>query len=243
MADQSKDMELYYQYKKTGDKEAFQKLWRGMRGYLNGAINKSAIGSNLPKEAFEMEAVKQMHRALDTYNPNVGAPLGSYVYGRVEGKLKRFQGRYQNMARIIERGKKEGGLFGIQDFNNERALLRDQLKREPTVIELQERLGWSPKAVERMLLENRKDLSLNTQLEDLASFDDFSAEKAELSMHYYDMDPEEQLVYEHIEGLNGKRPLLKRNGVEADWEAIARETGMSSSKVQKVRKRLMKRLG
>jgi DNA-directed RNA polymerase sigma subunit (sigma70/sigma32) len=239
--DSRKDMEYYNKYMETGDKQYFQKLYRGMRGYLNGAINRSAYGSNIPKAVFEVEAAQQMHNALQRYNPNRGVPLQSYVYGAVNDKLKRVNYKYQNMARMPERP--IGGVTKVNLFNNEKLFLKDKLNREPSTQELAETLGWPVKEVENMLLENRKDLSLNQELEDLAYFDDFSAEKAELSMHYFDMDPEEQLVYEHIEGLNGKKALLKKNGVDADWEAIARETGMPLSKVQKIRKRLIRRLG
>lgn len=236
-----KDMDYYHDYINTGNKKSFQRLWRGMRGYLNDSINKSAMGSNIPKAVFEVEAAQQMQDAVHRFRPGMGKQLQGFVRDAVEQKLKRVNAKYQNMGRITER--KQGGVFQIKQFNNEKLFLRDKLNREPSAQELSKVLGWSVKEVENLSLEVRKDLSLNNELEDIGSFDDYSAGHAELSMHYYDMDPEEQVVYEHISGTGGKQALLKKNGVDADWSAIAKETGLSENKVQKIRKRLMRRVG
>ena len=236
-----KDLEYFEKWKETGDKVYFQKLYRGMRGYLNPAIQRSAYGSNIPKEVFELEAAHQMHQALERFTPGKGANLQSFVFGAVNNKLKRVNATYQNMARITERN--TGGVFNIGYFDNEKAFLKEKLKREPTSTELADTLGWSSKQVENMSLENRKDLSLNQELEDLNTFDDFSAEEAEMAMHYHDMSPDEQTVFDYATGMHGKMPILKRNGVDADWSGIARELSMPESKVQKIRKRIVRKFG
>jgi len=239
----SKDMEYFNDYIKNGNPKSFQKLYRGMRGYLNDAINKSASGSNIPKAVFEVEAAQQMQDALHRYDPNhpKAKKLQGFVRDAVEDKLKRVNAKYQNMGRITERTR--GGIFQINRYDNEKMFLTDRLGREPSAQELANTLGWSIKEVTNLTSEVRKDLSLNHELEDLAAFDDYSAEHAELSMFYHDMDPEEQVVYEHIEGINGKNAILKKNGRDADWAGIAKEIGMLESKVEKIRKRLLKRIG
>jgi len=234
-----KDMELFEKWRDTGDKKYFQKLYRGMRGYLNDAINRSAYGSNIPKAVFEIEAAQQMHDALKRYDPKKGAALQSHVYGAVNNKLKRVNYENQNIARRTERAK--AGITQITLFQNEKAFLKEKLGREPSSQELADVMGWSVKQVETMLQEDRRDLSLNADLEDLNIFDDFAAEKDELAMHYYDMDPEEQNVFDHVWGAHGKEAILKKNGVDADWTNIARTTGIPEPQVQKIRKRLIRK--
>ena len=58
-------------------------------------------------------------------------------------------------------------------------------------------------------------------------------------MVYYDMNPEQQLVYDYLNGEHGKERLAKPSG-QPDFRAIARRAGISENKVQKIRKQLRK---
>ena len=97
------ELELYNQWKKTGDKTYFQQLYRSMGGLINTALSKSSYGSNLPQSAFKLEGAQQFYNALETFNPTKGAQLATHVYNTVQDKTKRLNYTYQNIARRPER--------------------------------------------------------------------------------------------------------------------------------------------
>lgn len=243
MADgrEEKDIEYFNKWKETGNKRYFQKLYRGFGGLINDASRKASYGSNIPQSVFKLEAAQQFHDALNRYKPGKGVKLNTYLYGTIQDKLKRVNYKYQNLARRPERAK--AGVYHVNLFNNERLFLEDKLGREPSTQELADALGWSVSQVQTMLQEDRKDLSLNAELEDLNTFDDFSAEQDELAMYYYDMNADEQNVFDYATGLHGKDPIVKKNQRDADWPEIARKLNMPLSKVQKIRKKFIKMLG
>lgn len=234
------DMHLYSKWKETGEKKYFQKLYRNLKPSLQKASQKAAYGSNIPQAVFQAEAAQQMLNAVNSYNPKFGTKLSSHVYGSVQDKLKRINYKYQNLARRIERS--SGGVYQINFFNNEKLFLKDKLGREPSSQELGDVLGWSVKQVESMLHEDRKDLSLNQELEDLNIYDDDSAGKDVLAMYYYDMAPEEQVIYDYATGSHGKEAILKANKTDADYRAIARKAGIPESKVLKIRNKLARKV-
>lgn len=234
------DMHFYDKWKETGEKKYFQQLYRNLKPTLNKASQKAAYGSNIPQSVFQAEAAQQMLTAVENYNPKFGTKLSSHVYGRVQDKLKRVNYKYQNMARRVERN--AGGVYQINYFNNEKLFLKDKLGREPSAQELSDVLGWSINQVEGMMNEDRKDLSLNQELEDLNTYDDDSAGKEMLAMFYYDMNPEEQVVYDYATGSHGKDAVLKANGLDADYKAIAQRLGMPESKVLKIRNKLARKV-
>ena len=85
----------------------------------------------------------------------------------------------------------------------------------------------------------RKDLSLNAELEDLVAFDENASDKDVLQMLYYDMNPEQKLLYDYMNGEHGKQAILKPSG-KPDFNAIARRMGITESKLQKLRKQIKK---
>ena len=237
---QDADVENLKLWKDTKDKRYFQRLYRGFGGLINEASRKASYGSNIPQSVFKLEAAQQFHDALERYNPDKGAKLNTYLYSTLQDKLKRVNFKYQKLARQPERAK--AGVYHHNIFHNEKLFLEDKLGREASTQELSDALDWSVPQIESFLKEDRRDLSLNAELENVATFDEGSADEAELAMHYYDMSPEEQLVFDHTSGLHGKQKILKKNQKEADWKEIARVTGLSESKVQKIRKKLANRI-
>lgn len=237
LSKQQKDLHLFNKWKETKKKEDFQQLYRHFGGLINEASKKASMGSNLPRAAFKLEAAQQFYDALERFNPDKGASLQTHLYGSVENKLKRLNYTYQNLARRPERA--VGGVYHITQFNNERLFLQDKLGREPSAQEIADNLGWSVKQVETMMLEDRRDLSLNAELEEMNVTDTFSADEELIAMHYYDMNPEQQLVFDYATGRHGKQAILRPNGT-ADFRAIAQKLNMAESKVQKLRNQIIR---
>lgn len=240
MDDLSDDMKLYYQWKEDPNKENFQKLYKSFGGLINTASHKASYGSTLPKSAFKLQAAQEFHTALGNYNPDFKTKLSSFLYKSVQEKLKRINYTYANIGRISERSGGDLGITHITELQNVMLLLKDKLKREPTAVEIADKMGVPVDKVSSLMQEIRKDISLNADLEDLIAFDDMAAEKATLAMHYYDMSPEEQLLFDYAIGAHGKTAITKKSGMP-DYKEIAKKMGISEAQVGALRKKLVKR--
>src|SRR5690606_8746678 len=133
-----------------------------------------------------------------TFNPTSGASLQTHVYGAVHQKAKRLNYMYQNMGHMPEPRSMRVGRYQSEVEN-----LRETLGREPTMQEVAARLEWSPKEVERIKSEVHKDLAIGEGTEEVGVFE--SPETEEVLEHiYFELTPEEQVVYDHIFGKHGR---------------------------------------
>jgi DNA-directed RNA polymerase sigma subunit (sigma70/sigma32) len=235
------ELDLYYfdKWRKNGRKEDFQKLYRGFHDIISSASRKASMGSNIPQSVFKLQAAQQFHDSLNTFDPSRGASLKTHIWNGVENKLKRINYKYGNLARIPERSGNTLGVYDINVLNNTEELLRQKLNREPTIDEIATDMGVRPDQVEGLKKEIRKDLSLNADLEELTQFDENATDEDVMHMLYYDMNPQQKLLYDYTNGKHGKQAILKPSG-KPDFNAIARKMGISNDQVQKIRKQLVK---
>jgi len=238
MVDDNKDLYNWGKWKQTRNKKYFQELYNDYKGILGQASLKASRGSNLPPSVFKMEAADRFLKALDTYNPSYGTKLSTHVFGSVENKLKRLN-RYQNVARIPERQKGRLGVFDITSYQNAVNYLDSYLGREPTDEEVATELSVPVKDVRSIRLENRKDLSLNEQLDSLAAYDDSVRDTDLLQMAYYDMNTQQKQYYDFATGSHGKPKLVKTSGLP-DNQRISQSMGLSYQKVNRIRKQVFK---
>lgn len=228
------DMVNYYRWQKDPSKENFQTLYRDMLPLINMASRKASYNSRIPQSVFKLEAAQQFYNALHRFDPAQGNKLSTFVKPTIENKLKRINYKYQNISRITERGLGEGGITDITNLNNSVAILKDRLNRDPTDVEISQEMGVTPDKITRLRGELRKDLSLNADLEDLATTGEEDIQKSREAMLYYDLGPEAQLVYDCARGAHGKNAITKPNG-KPDWGAIGNRLNMSETKVQRLR--------
>jgi DNA-directed RNA polymerase sigma subunit (sigma70/sigma32) len=123
---------------------------------LTPVINRVAsayMRNRVPPEAIRLEAFKQALVAMDKYDPTKGASIGTFVYGYVNFKLKRFIAQHQNISRIPEERIHDIGKLKAAEHE-----LNEQLGRPPTNEELAGYMGRSAKTIETLRKENRKDL-------------------------------------------------------------------------------------
>lgn len=220
------EMTLFNQWKQTGDKVYFQGLYNSMRPLIEGAAKKASYRSNLPQSAHRIYAAQNMLDALRTYDPSKGVALQSHVYGAVHQKAKRLNYLYQNLGQMPEPRATLVGRYQTELDN-----LREDLGREPSAIEISERMGLGLKDVERLQKEIHKDLSTSGLEEDLIT--ESPREEEALSLLYYDLNTDQQLVFDYVFGKHGKPRLGKVSG-KIDFEGIAMRTGFSQSKVRAV---------
>lgn len=183
-----------------GDATAKVELLKSLDPLLKKNVNKF-VNSGLPREALETEARFLASKAFKTYDPSK-SQLNTHTQNHLK-HLQRFVVEYQNIAKIPE-----NRAIAISKFNNIKANLEETLNREPTVLELSDALQWSPMEVERMLAEQRKDLTMISG-EDIFYEDQFRSQDPTIEaiwyVYYGDTDNEEKKILEYTFGLFGQR--------------------------------------
>lgn len=219
------EIDLYHDWKKNQTVGSFQKLYTSMKPLLFEAAKKASYGSNIPMSAHQVWAAQNFQDALRTYKPTSGTALQSHVYNAVHQKAKRLNYLYQNLSHTPEPRAMQIGLY-----QNIYENMKEDLSREPSAAEIADKLGWGLKDVNKIQTEIKKDLALDYTTEDKGFFES-SIDEEILEYVYYDLNPEEQLVYDYVFGKNGKRKMIKLNN-KIDFEGISREVGFSASKVR-----------
>jgi DNA-directed RNA polymerase sigma subunit (sigma70/sigma32) len=194
------EMELWRAYK-DGDVNARVSLLKSLDPLLKKNVNKYA-NSGLPREALETEARTLVAKSFDSYDPTK-SQLSTHATNHLK-HLQRFVIEYQNIAKIPE-----NRAIQISKFKNIKANLSEKLNREPSVLELADELHWNIAEVERMVAEQRKDLTMISG-EDIFYEDQFRSQDLTLEaiwFVYYDVDNEDRKILEHTFGLFGNPKL------------------------------------
>lgn len=207
MAKTKKEQELVmWKDWKKGDKQALPALLKSMDPLIQLHVNKFQAAP-IPRGAIEAHGRMLAVKAFDEYDPTRGAALNTHVVTHLK-HLQRFVIDYQNIGKIPEhRG------IAVSRFNNIKKNLEDKLDREPTVIELAEALNWSVKEVQRMLTEQRTDITLRQSMEEAGWWDkekiktDVTRELIEFAYHSPTIGMEERKVMEYAFGLGGMPKL------------------------------------
>ncbi|MEN6550201.1 MAG: sigma-70 domain-containing protein [Armatimonadia bacterium] len=220
------ELELWKHWKKSGSEAQLAALLTSLDPLIQKRVNQF-IGAPLPRSAIEAEARKQAIGAFQTYKPNMGAALGTHVNNYLQ-KVYRYVTTYQNVGRLPE-----SRTAKIDLFQKTRAALSEQKGREPTTVELADELNWSPKEVGRMEVELRKDLGLETSFGEMKFLDaDRNAEL--LTFGYFELTPDEQLVFDYSIGAHGKLRLT--------MEQIAKRLDKTPRQVGLIKTRIVEKL-
>lgn len=228
------EMNMFNLWKKTQSKEHFQGLYNSMKPLIHDAAKKAAFGSNLPESAHRLYAAQAFHDSLKTYNPNSGAALQTHVFGSVHNKVKRLNYEFQNLGKMPEPRAVLVGKF-INEFEN----LKGQLGRDPSSAEIADHMGMPLRQVSNLQKELRKDLSMGEGTDEV-SITEGSKEEEFLNYLYYELNPEEKVVYEYITGHFGKPRMVKGNN-KIDYAGIAQKMGVSESKIRLLHSNIRKK--
>lgn len=219
------ELALFHDWKQTQSPKAFQKLYTSMKPLIYGAAKKASYGSNVPESAHQIWAAQNFYDALRTYKPDMGTALNTHVYNAVHQKAKRLNYIYQNLGHIPENRTAQIGLY-----QNIHANLKSDFGREPSTAELADTLHWGVKDVVTIQKELQKELAMDLGAEEHGAYES-SVDEELLDYIYYELRPEEQLVYSYVFGKHGKPRMVKANN-KVDFEGIAKKVGFSSSKVR-----------
>ena len=219
------ELTLYHEWKQTQSPKAFHKLYTSMKPLIYDAAKKASYGSNVPESAHQIWAAQNFYDALRTYKPTMGTALNTHVYNAVHQKAKRLNYLYQNLGHIPEPRAMQIGLY-----QNIHENMRSDLGREPSAAEVADKLSWGVKDVVNIQKELQKEMAMDLGAEEHGVFES-SVDDEILDYIYYELNPEEQLVYSYVFGKHGKPRMVKANK-KVDFEGIAKKVGFSASKVR-----------
>ena len=178
----------------------------------------------LPSSAVAAHARQQALKAFETYQPSK-ARLSTHVGSQLR-KTNRYVYANQAIGRLPEEQ-----ILQTKAFRQAHDTLDERLGRTPSTAELADHLRWSQGQVSRYQrgLRGSMRLSTNPILEELSpDVQQGFAAPTILKYVYHDLQPDEQVVFEHTYGYGGK-PVLETN------QQIARAAGLSESKVRSIK--------
>lgn len=175
----------------------------------------------LPPSAILGEAKRQALHAFQTYNPKAGASLGTHLHNYMQ-KVNRFVYEHQNVGRIPEHR-----ITQIGTYKAVQAELREKRRRDPSAAELADELNWSLPEVERMERELKREVPESAVDDVDFSFSASGEAQRILQYIYYELTPQEKVVFEHLTGWAGKPRL--------DEAEIAQRLSLTRERVKKVK--------
>jgi len=223
MADRTPERELalWNQWTDNKSPENLGMLLDFMNPVIQSNVNKFRAAP-IPQSAINLEAKKWALKSFETYDPNKGR-LSTHTTNWLK-KINRYVYGRQNVGYIPEER-----VIKLRTFENVRSNLESKLGREPSQIEVADELRWPLAEVERMEKEIRKDIAPTDVMSDFG-FIQSDPSKEILNYIYYELSPQEQIVYDYSIGSHGKP---KRQGAQ-----IAAKLGVSQSKVSQIRKEI-----
>lgn len=227
-AKQQQELELWRDWKADPQPKKLEPLLESLQPLVHRKVNQFKAAP-VPQAAVHGFANQQVVKALNTYNPEKGTQLGSWVDWHLK-KVRSFVVKHQNIGKIPDQR-----AYNITRFKTAKQELLEELGYLPDSLTLAEHLGWSQAEVGRMETELRKDLvqSKNPEPDTLPELSS-SRERDVLRYIHHDLDPEERTVFEYTLGMYGK-PKLSAT-------AIAKEMKISLPKVSRIRRRIDEKL-
>jgi hypothetical protein len=228
----TKELDLWKQYKESGDPKHYQALlsshmpviYKTLNTFKSVEVNKSAQVMNL----------MQLHKdAMDAFDPkNVkGANLTTWLTTRLKGH-HRYIGNRQNLARMSEPKNLLVGQFktGVQE-------LISNLNREPSLQEIHEHTGLPEKTVRELSKQIRKSYDIDAGGDELAGFapNVLSVQRMAAKIIYPSCTPDEKLLHDYIYPKDGRRAVPGSGD-------LAKKLGWDLPKVSKVKGSLKKKM-
>lgn len=179
---------------------------------------------SIPSSVMDAEINKHLISAFESYDP-AKASLNTHVNYRIQ-KALRFMGQYQNMAYIPEGKSRHIG--EVQKAENQ---LSQDLGRVPTPDELSTHLGMPVRQVSAIQKSIRRDIA-GSSFESDPNPHSNPREQEVLDLLPATLTPEENAVFDHIYGRNGKRKIESTRD-------LAKQLGKSDSQVSRIKSQII----
>lgn len=215
------DEELVLRWQKRRDLGALNQLRQSTKPLVMSQVNKYRSNS-VPQPVLEARADQILVESVESFDPKRAASFRTHLFTNLR-HLNRFSIQRANIATIPEA---RGQAIGTYQRAFDR--LQDVKGRSPTTSELADELNWPLSQVQTMQRSLRRDMP-SGHLPVSATLDTTEARrKRVLENIWYELTPDEQLVYSHLLGIHGKRKI--DSGGE-----LSRVTGFSQAKVSNLR--------
>jgi hypothetical protein len=231
----AKEVDLIHAFKSKPSKATFMPLYQSFKPLIISAAKRNMFGSPIPQAAHMMNASQNFLDAVKGWKPDKGG-FTTYMYSTVFNGGKRLNLKYQNIGYIPE-----ARATKYQAFQTAQHILREQLGREPSTVELADEMAMPPAEVERMRKEVRQDLILNDSIPTVGP--GFAQSDKAMQVFrdlQYSLMPKHRVVLEHATGINGVTPLLKKTG-GPDVQAISRAAKISVPEVRSALKTISRK--
>ena len=228
----AQEVDMWRSWKDSGeDPDKLQPLLQSLNPVIDQNVRRHKA-PRIHKPVIEAEARTLTVKALRRYDPARGTMVSTHVHNNLKG-LNRFVKKHQNFTRIVETQANR-----IGDYQRSKSSMQEELGREPTTLEMADRLRMSPKKVSRLERELRKDSFAALAADDLVESNPFEQElpvhREVIEMLPYELTINEQQVFNHLFG---------QGGVPKDTStgSIATKLGWSQSKVSQVKNSVSKK--
>lgn len=142
-----KEMQLWHAWHEGGrQQEDLKPLLKSVDPLIRSETTKrlTGLGGSIPRSALHNELRNATVRALQSYDPKRGTQLSTHITTNFQ-RVTDFVAANRN-----ERYMPKEDVESRQPFENAKNELHEELGREPTLAELQARLGWATKKLKKM---------------------------------------------------------------------------------------------
>lgn len=222
------DEELVERWQRSRDQAALDELRRRTRPLVQSQVNKYRANA-VPMSVLEAKADQILVQSANTFKRGTGATFRTFLFGNLR-RLNRFSTARSNIGTIPEARAQKIGVF--QRVHDE---LMARKHRPPTTAELADELNWPLSEVTTMQRSLRRDI-VGSDMGAPPTLDttDFRTRQL-LQDIWFELTPDEKIVFEHITGTRGRRKMEK-------GQDISRATGFSPAKVSHLRTSIAKKL-
>ena len=223
------EMEAWQRWRQDRNPQDFKYLLDSYQPFFNTMGRRFIQTSSLPTSTVKAEMVQNFHRALETYDPSYGTQLSSHVGAHLK-HVGRYLRKYQNIGKIPDPRAQKIGFMQARE-----QVLTENLGRQPSTFELADDMGLSPKDVELLRTEVRKDILIDESTGGVAEFADVSSKALEqMQFLHTELNPEQQNVLEYTYGLYG-RPAIPNNN------QLGQTIGLSPQKIRAIKRQIARR--
>ncbi len=217
----AREFQLWRTWDQNGRKpEHLEPLLKAYQPLVNQRV-KEWKPPAIPQSVFKAELQNHLIKAMETYDPDK-ASLSTHIGVRMQ-KAKRYMVKHQNLAYMPE-----GQVRYIGRINKAQDQLTDELGRKPTLDEIADHIGLSPKRVATIMGgAKRKDIVEAAETEAFSARPS-SREREVLDLLQFNLSPDEKAVFDHLYGREGKQQIQSTN-------ELARKLGKSPSQISRLK--------
>ena len=226
----AKEHDMLASFKHSPSQDTFMPLYTSMKPLIATAASRNSRGSSIPQSAHMAYAAQNFLDAVKTYDPGKGS-FRTHAYNTVFEKGKRLNLKYQNIGYIPEHRSTK-----YQVYQTALHLLKEELGREPSTVEIADECHMPVTEIERLRSEVKRDLLAQEHIvsKGLGFAQTDKAMQVAYDVHG-SLEPKHQVILEHTVGMYGKKPMLKPSGA-SDIKGISKVTGIPIHEVQNARK-------